>query len=138
MELSSSQRLFLELPKICQLAATNHALIGQRIRLAFGQLTRQANASAFEGLDRLLGMLEEQRKALLVMNSIEGDVESVAEHQPAAAHLHLYEAAVLAGDLAAASPWFDRYCDSVCKQALGFGVGESPAAKWRGPLTRKF
>jgi hypothetical protein len=145
MDIDSEQDLLLVLPKIGELGATNYALIQQAMRQVLEQLTqlpmtseREFALSAAQQINKLLQMLEDQRDALrLVTLSRGATVETAPVSQSAATYLQLYESSVLAGKLAAASPWFDRYLDCVGHETFGTGAAASRSnRKWRGPFSR--
>jgi hypothetical protein len=82
-------------------------------------------------------MLEEQRDMLEEMGGVT-DIEQrpIEATGTASVYRHLYETAIVRGELAAASPWFDRYCDEFASRSLGIVVKDASDRKWRGPINR--
>jgi hypothetical protein len=130
----------LRLPEIRALVTSNSLLIRGRLRLALADLTdgaldRSSLRRRRRELDKLLRMPEEQRNVLEAFDGGAGGAEVL--YPPATTHLELFRDAVARRDFAAASPWFDRYCERAALQALGVEVKEAgPSKKWRGPLNR--
>jgi hypothetical protein len=143
---ASRSRLLLRLPALSASAASNHRLIQRSVKLAFDVLARSASsegkgdapaADVGQELNELERMLDNERESLETLGHLSAGGSASDCGQPGATYLTLYEAEVCKGNFAAAAPWFDRYCDCVCKQALGFEANESPSTKkWRGPLNR--
>jgi len=123
VDLHSEQHMLLQLPGLCDLAASNCRLIRAQLKRLFDELVRHDNPRAAAGLsltdcrevlDRLFQSFEAQRETLAdLMSSLESRAGATLRDQPAATYLQLYRAAITEGDFAAASPWFDRYFDSV-------------------------
>jgi hypothetical protein len=70
-------------------------------------------------------VLHNKRESLETFAHPSSDGSAPSRAQPKATYLALYKAEIRRGNFAAASPWFDRYLESVCNEMLGIGTRES-------------
>jgi hypothetical protein len=140
--LNMAQRALLFLPDLWELATSNLCVSGEQLRRAFEELTDvRADRSTIRRCRRQLAhiatMLEEQRVALEAIRGVAPSKKTEKEPSATASvHRHLYDAAVIRGEIVAASPWFDRYRNDVVAHSLGLTLQDQAVKKWRGPINR--